>query len=460
MRTDRKKPAPFEKGEVTDAKIESLPLGPDSVARANGYVLFVPGGIPGETVRVRVTEAGRRFGRAEILEVLEPSPDRAEPFCPLYLDCGGCHLQHVAEAARRRAKARLLGRALEHALGKSVPVKEIAGPAFPRAYREKVVLTLAPGGRGGIAAGLYRAHSRELVSITSCPVQNEAATELALGLVEILRDVGARAYDQDRFTGEVRHVLVRAGAGTGELYAVLVARAGELPWLPRFVESARSLGAVGLALDVSAPREQELVLGGETRVLWGEARYRTEVAGITYHVQPTSFFQTSAAGAEAIVANVLRILGDVKGRRVLDVYGGVGLVALQVAKKGGRALVVEGNPASIADGRLTAEKNGLEASFRRGRAEDVVPRLAREGSRFDAVVLDPPREGCHRRVIDVVRRVLAPSRIVYVSCDPESLARDLAALGDGYELEEVVPIDMFPHSFHVEAVASLRARGE
>ena len=193
------------------------------------------------------------------------------------------------------------------------------------------------------------------------------------------------------------------------------------------------------------------------RVLHGPPRYRTEIAGSTYHVSPTSFFQTNAAGAEAIVASVLRALGDVKGRRVLDVYGGVGLIGLQVARKGGRALVIEGNPASIADGRASAEANGLTASFRRGRAEDVVPRLAREGSRFDAVVLDPPREGCHPRVIDTVRDVLAAKTVVYVSCDPESLGRDLARF-TGYEVTEVVPVDMFPHAYPVEAVATLRLK--
>ncbi len=154
---------------------------------------------------------------------------------------------------------------------------------------------------------------------------------------------------------------------------------------------------------------------------------------------------------------MLRSLGDVAGKRVLDVYGGVGLLALQVARKGGRALVVDGNPTSIADGRASAAAAGLDVSFRRGRAEDVVPRLAREGSRFDAVILDPPREGCHPRVIDTVRRILAPRKILYVSCDAESLARDLMVI-EGYDVEDVVPIDMFPHAYPIEAVANLTRR--
>jgi 23S rRNA (uracil1939-C5)-methyltransferase len=456
MRSDRKKPPPFRVGELVSARIETLPLGPDSIARARGYVLFVPGGIPGETVRLRVTEAGRRFGRAEIVDVLERSPERAEPFCPLYLACGGCHLQHLTDAARRRTKARLLERALEHALGRKVPVSAIAGEAEPRAYRDKVAFTVAPRGRK-IIAGFYRAHTHDLIEVPACPVQNEEATRAALALVRALEESGAPAWDEDRATGDVRHVLVRAGARTGDLYGVVVVRHEEIPWLDQFTEKARSLGLVGLALNVSPMRERDLVLGPETRVLFGPDRYRTEIAGITYHVSPTSFFQTNATAAEAIIASVLRFLGDLSGKRILDVYGGVGLLALQVAKKGGHALVVEGNPASIADGRASAAAAGLEVSFRRGRAEDVVPRIAREGSRFDGVILDPPREGCHPRVIDTARRVISPPHIVYVSCDVETLARDLT-LFNGYTVDEVAPIDMFPHAYPIEVVVSLTKR--
>ncbi len=455
MRRGRKDPPPVREGESVEAAIESLASGPDTVARARGFVLFVPGGVPGERVRVRVTEVGKRFGRGEIEAVLAPSADRVAPFCPLYASCGGCHLQHLGEEARRRTKEELLRKSLEHALGRPVPVSALVGPAAPRAYRDKVAFTLGHDMRRGLTAGFYRTRSRDLIPVDACPVQHEGATRLALALVDAHRSTGVQAWEPSRGTGDVSHVLVRAGQKTGELYGVVVAKHARLPWLDRVVERARSLGAVGLALNVSPPRERELVLGPETRILAGPPRYRTEIAGITYHVAPTSFFQTNAAGAEAIVANVLRALGDVKGRRVLDVYGGVGLIGLQVAKRGGRALVVEGNPASIADGRATAEANHLQASFRRGRAEDVVTRLAREGSRFDAVVVDPPREGCHDRVIAAIRDVLKPRTVVYVSCDPESLGRDLKRF-EGYEVAEVVPIDMFPHAYPIEAVAVLR----
>ncbi|MBI3724262.1 23S rRNA (uracil(1939)-C(5))-methyltransferase RlmD [bacterium] len=454
MRGARKTPPPLLEGAVVDALVEALPLGPDAVARADGYVLFVPGGVPGETVRVRVTEAGRRYGRGEVLEVIQRSPDRAEPFCPYFLTCGGCHLQHLEEGARRRAKRSLLSRTLEHALGHEVRVLPIEETPV-RGYREKIALTLAPAGARGIAAGFYRARSRELIAIEECPVQAEPATSLAFGLVDVLRRVGARAWDERHDRGDVRHLVIRRGAGTGELYAVLVARHEELPWLSRFVEEARALGPVGIALNVSPPRERDLVLGAKTRVLFGPPRYRTTVAGLTYHVSPTSFFQTNAAGAESVVASVLRFLGPLEGRRVLDVYGGVGLVALQAARRGARALVVEGNPASIQDGRETAHANGIACSFRRGRAEDLLPRLARESSRFSAVVLDPPREGCHPRVLEAVRD-LEPREVAYVSCDPESLGRDLGVLErSGFSLQEVVPVDMFPHAYHIEAVAHL-----
>jgi len=444
VRADRKKPAPIHEGDVLEASVETFTLGPDAVARARGFVLFVPGAIPGERVRVRVTEVSRRFGRGEIVDVLSPAPSRVEPFCPVYLACGGCHLQHVADDARREVKRSNLARALEHALGRSVPVGPVASEPSPRAYREKVALTLEHGPRG-LRGGFYRARSRDLVAIEGCPVQNEPATRLALALVGALNAAGAGP--------EMRAVVVRAGAGTGELHAVVVARHDRLPWLERFVALARPLGATGLALNVSPERERDIVLGPETRVLEGPPRYRTRVAGIEYLVSPTSFFQTNAHAAEAIVANVLRMLGSPSGKRVLDVYGGVGLLALQVAKRGGHALVVEGNPASIADGRASAEAAKLQVSFRRGRAEDLVPRLARERSRFDHVILDPPREGCHPRVLEAVR-AFAPKKIVYVSCDPESLGRDLANL-HGYGVTEVVPIDMFPHAYHVEAVAAL-----
>lgn len=465
MSVSRREPPPVQEGEVVPATIEALPLGPDSVARARGYVLFVPGGIPGERVRVRVTATGRRYGRGEVVSVEAPSGDRAPPFCPYFLRCGGCHLQHLAPEARRRAKRSLLRLTLERALGRDIPVSE-AEPGPERRYRAKVVVTLGPRA-GGIEAGLYRLHSRELIAIEDCPVQNEAATRLALGLARALEAAGASAWDERTGEGEARHILVRAGEGSGELDAVVaVRRPGPFPWQDALAERARALGATGLSLNTSPPPERDpadpsrpprdLVLGPETVRLFGPERYRTTIEGLDYLVSPVSFFQTNPDGAATIVRTSLRLLGDVRGKRLLDVYGGVGLVALQAARRGARPLVVEGNPASIADGRATAEGAGLTCSFRRGRAEDLLPRLAREGSRFELAVVDPPREGCHPRVLEALVRGLATRTVVYVSCEPETLARDLAVLeGLGLRTDEVVPVDMFPHAYHIEAVARL-----
>jgi 23S rRNA (uracil1939-C5)-methyltransferase len=370
--------------------------GPDAVARLGGRVVFVFGALPGEKVRARITAVERRFARAELLEVLAPAAGRAEPPCPVFGACGGCHLQHAAYGVQVTAKEARLRFHLERALpGLALPIRPMLRPADPWTQRTKVVLHVGRH-EGAPACGFFRRESHAVVPVDACPAADRRAVDLA----------------RAAFAAAGRH------------------------------------GVAGLLATVTAR-----VAAGAVHLLAGASRIRDVVAGVELLVSPGAFFQTSAFGAQALVETVRTFAAPAAGGAVLDLHSGVGLLALALAPGARSVLGIETDPASVADARAAAALAGHARA--RFVAADAETWLRAATDRFDLVVLDPPRAGCAPSLLDALLH-LRPPHVVYVSCNPHALARDLAILTRaGYLLRALQPIDMFPHTHHVEAVAGL-----
>lgn len=407
-------------GERRTLRIESLAHLGAGIARDGGKVVFVPYTAPGDLVRARMVEEKSRFARAALEEVLEPSPHRVDPLCPYFGDCGGCQWQHVDYATQIRYKARIVAEQLEH-VGRlpGVDVRETVGMAEPWGYRNSARLTVGPDG----ALGFQRFESHEVVAIEDCLI-----------LHPLLRDL-LRTLDVE--FPELRALTLRAGTRTGERMIVLETAGDEPP-----------------EMEVDIPVSCALALeDGSAATLIGETAIHEEVGGRRYRISPTSFFQVNTEGAERLVAIVTEALEPQAGERLLDLYCGVGLFGLALAGRVGEVVGVESAPSAVQDAVVNAE--GLDnVTLVEGPAEEALDVL--EGA-FDLAVVDPPRGGIHPTAL----RALVekhPRRIAYVSCEPTTLARDCAELVRAdYRLRWVQPVDMFPQTYHIEAVALLEA---
>ena len=439
-----------------------------AVARVGEERLLVHGAIPGERVRVRrVRELAPGRTLAEVVAVLEPSPFRVTPRCRHASICGGCTWQHVAYEEQLRLKAHGLESILARAMGDGAPtVRPMIGtPAgddgMPWGYRQKSSFVFAPGPGGrGLAMGHYARGTHDVVPVVECPVHPDRANRIAFALRDALAAARVDGASDDLRRGLARHVVLRTTRDQRESVAMLVV-GRDHPSIERPLRALLSgrNAPDGLAVNLN-DRPGPYLVGRETRRVHGHGHVREEALGPAFLVSPTTFFQTNVAAAAVLVDLVTRACETAGGGplRVLDLYSGSGLFSLPLAARGHAVVAVEASRKGARDAALNRRANGIadeRLALVSADVERVLPRLA-EGERFDAVVLDPPREGCPPQVLQAVFRKLRPPRAVIVSCNPDALGRELAqAVAAGYRVLPVQPVDMFPHTPHVEAVAVL-----
>ncbi len=408
--------------EPTEATVDGFTHGGEGVARVEGKAVFVPGTIPGERIRLQVTDDRKRWARGQLLEVLEPSPDRITPPCPFVPDCGGCNLQHIDPDAQRRLKTRVVREQLERLGGLTdPPVRETRAVGPDTGYRTHAQLHADEDGR----LGFHRAGSHAVVPVDRCLVMTDEVQALRVAVGD---DTGAD------------EVALRAHGRTGAASVELTAGPGPLE---------PPAGDFDLAL--TQP-------DGTVATLRGDGRLSEVVAGRTYGFDATSFFQVTTHGAEALVEAVVGAAGEVSGALVWDLYAGVGLFSLPLAAAGAQVVAVEGHAAAAEHARTNATLNDLNlevvtedvAALTRRTVRGEPPALAPP----DVIVLDPPRSGAGEGVVNDLAAI-GPARIVYVACDVAALARDTRALTEaGYRLIDATPLDLFPMTHHVEVVAT------
>ena len=447
-----------KRGEVLSLTIDDLAFGGEGVGRADGYVVFVPGGLPGDRLQVRLVQVRSRFGRGIIEAVVEPSPQRVEAPCPYFGRCGGCRLQHVAYPAQLAYKSKQVADALERLGGlRDVPLRPIIGAEETFGYRNKMEFTVARV-KGAMVVGLHETERYDSVlDIERCLLQSERMNGLLAEARAFFAERGLTVYEQDTGEGLLRFLMLREGKHTGELMTNVVTSAPAVSELAPLAQrlQARDAGTTSVVMNVN-PKKASVAVGVEEHLLGGRDHIREGVGGLTFRVSANSFFQTNTRQAERLFELVVESTGLTGTETVLDLYSGTGAISLLLARRARWVYGVELAQAAVDDAGANATANGItNCTFVSGEVRFVLPALIAKGVTAEVVVADPPRAGFHPKALHALI-TLGARRIVYVSCNPTTLARDLGELvRGGYRLEWVQPVDMFPHTPHIEAVARL-----
>ena len=423
------------------------------VGRVGGCVVFVSRALEGEICRVRILKVGKNAAWGKIEELLKPSPHRIAPACPVYGRCGGCALMHMDYDEELRMKRRRVDDALARIAGTAVRTETILGAAQTERYRNKAIYAVDRI-NGDAVTGFFRARSHDVISAPDCLIQSESACRAAAAVRHWMDTYHIPAYDEKSGTGAVRHVFCRTAQEPAGLQVTLVSARQDLEHLDALCELIRTScpETAGIILNVNSARGNT-VLGGRMVTLWGQDALEDTLCGIRFRLSPKSFYQVNRAQAQRLYDLALDYAGLTGKETVLDLYCGTGTITLCLARKCALAYGAEIVPEAIADAEKNAERNGISnARFLCADAGAAAAFFRESGVRPDVVVVDPPRKGLASEVIDCVSG-MDPARIVYVSCDPATLARDLSRFeAGGYRAVRAAAVDMFPRTAHVETV--------
>lgn len=448
--------APVKVGDTLTVAINGYATQGEGVGRYKGFTIFVPNSLDGETVVTRIELVKKNYARGELVRVVEPSPHRVEPACPLYAECGGCQLLHLDYEGQLTFKRQRVIDVMERLGGlKDVRVRPVIGMPNPWKYRNKVQYPFALDDRGKVVIGCYQQGTHNVVDTRECLIQHDLNSRIMNRIRELVQGMGISIYDEKTGQGLLRYVLVKNGFESGEAMVVLVTNG---PDFPEGKELGRMLAAEFPALKSVVQNINtstgNVVLGEKNKVLYGEDGIIDRLGDLEFKISANSFFQVNPAQTDVLYKKALAYAGLTGRERVLDAYCGVGTLTLFLARQAKEVYGIEVIPAAIEDAKENARRNRVDnVVFVMGATEEVLPKLVRIGIDFDVAVVDPPRSGCEERVLQTFAKLEVP-RIVYVSCNPSTLARDLKYLVNrGYEVNEIQPVDMFPHTFHVECVA-------
>lgn len=443
------------KNEQLRVMIDDLTHDGAGVAKVEGYPLFIPGALPGEEVDIKVVKTLKKYGFGKLLDVIKPSDHRVTPPCHVFPTCGGCQIQHLSYEEQLKQKQKNVRDVMDRiAKLPHVPVHPVKGMENPWRYRNKSQIPFATQNEQ-VVAGFYRARTHEIVDTDVCIIQTEEADELMSALKRKLLSLGIQPYNEMTHEGHLRHLVVRKAHATGEIMVVLVTKTKKLPRKDALIELIQSVipNVTSIMQNINSEKTN-VIFGNETIHLYGKITIIDTLGNIQFEISARSFYQVNRDQTEVLYQQALDYAGLTGNETVLDAYCGIGTISLFLAQKAKEVYGVEIVPQAIEDAKRNAELNHItNAHFKAGAAEDVIPKWYAEGKRFDVLVVDPPRKGCDEKLLETIL-TYKPKRIVYVSCNPGTLARDLRILEDGgYRTQEVQPVDMFGHSSHVECVA-------
>lgn len=451
----------FTKNEELILRIDDLGTDGEGIGHIDGYTLFIKGALPEETVRVKIMKTKKSMGFARLLEIIEPSSKRCEPECPVANQCGGCTLQHLSYEGQLAMKEKKVKDCLTRIGGVDLEQIEwlpiLGMPEGYLHYRNKAQFPVRADKNGFPVTGFFAGRSHRLVSTKECQIQHPAINEAVNVVMDFLKDFHIKPYDEEAHRGLVRHIYVRRGYYTKQIMVCLVVNGKSLPHAEELVKRLQSMeGFAGLLLNVNQERTN-VILGGEMKLLWGTAYIEDYIGKLRYRISAQSFYQVNPVQTVRLYETAFSFAELEGSETVWDLYCGIGTISLFLATQSSKVIGVEIVPEAIENARQNARLNGIEnVEFYCGAAEDVVTDMVSQGDcSADVVVLDPPRKGCDGKLLDTVVK-MQPKKIVYVSCDPATLARDVKVLTEkGYEVRKVRACDMFPGGGHVETVCLL-----
>ena len=452
MRKQRKGGIPLQKNDIFPMRAENLGADMEGVCRHEGMTVFVPGLLPGEETDVRIVKVEKRyaFGRMERLPAV-PSPDRKDPDCPAFPRCGGCSCRHMRYEATLAAKQRQVADCFRRIGGMEVEVLPPLGMEDPRAYRNKTALPL-----GGTAAspvlGFYAPRSHSVIPVENCPNAMAPSDEIAARFRAWMKRFSIPPYDENTRRGLVRHLMVRVSRA-GECMVTVVINGPSLPRGQELAEDLEPLGVVSLFANINTARNN-VILSDRFQLIYGSETLSDTLCGLEFRLSPGAFFQVNPSQTEKLYETALRFAGLAPGDTLCDVYCGAGTITLMMAPHCRSAVGIEIVPAAVENARENAKRNGIpNAEFHAGRAEELLPRMVRDGLRCNVIVVDPPRKGLEPEVIRAIAEA-GPDRVVYVSCNVATQARDAALFREaGYNVRKVQPVDMFCWTSGIESVA-------
>lgn len=425
------------------------------VGRIEGLAVFVDGALEGEQVDVRIIKVNKSYAVGKLLNVKMASQERVPPFCDAYKRCGGCSLQHLDYKAQLEYKAKMVHDNLQR-IGKleNVTVHPTLGMEKPFNYRNKAQYPVSAV-KGTTVLGFYAKRTHDVIESRVCGIQDETSDKVRHLVRSFIGQHGLTAYDETSGQGLLRHVMTRVGIHSGEVMVVLVINGSNLPHHKELAEhlATEVPGLKSVYLNINT-RKTNIILGDRNIKIYGSDTIRDTIGRFTFNISPLSFYQVNPVQTEVLYGKALEYAGLTGTETVFDLYCGIGTISLFLSEKAGKVYGVESVEEAVRDARENAKLNQVNnVEFLSGEAEKVIPDLYEQGIRADVVVLDPPRKGCDERVLETLVR-MEPRRIVYVSCNPSTLARDLKYLDEqGYKTLEAQPVDMFPWTAHVETVA-------
>ena len=452
----------YRKNDIVTLEIVDCGTDGEGIGKADGFTVFVKDAVIGDIVTAKIMKAKKNYGYGRLMEILKPSPYRVEPVCPSARQCGGCQLQAVSYEEQKVFKEKKLRGHLERIGGfRDLPMEPMIGMDEPYHYRNKAQFPVGRNKEGRIITGFYAGRTHAIIENRDCALgipQNKEILDIVIAHME---KYGIAPYDEMTGKGLVRHIFVRYGFFTGELMVCLIINGQDLPHQKELIEKLREIpGMASISLNINKKRSN-VILGDKVKTIWGQEYITDKIGDISYEISPLSFFQVNPKQTWKLYSKALEY-ADLHGEEtVWDLYCGIGTISLFLAQQAKFVRGVEIVPAAIDDAKRNAQINNIEnVEFFVGKAEEVLPReYEKNGVYADVIVVDPPRKGCDEMLLKTILK-MQPKRVVYVSCDSATLARDLRFLCDnGYELKKVCGVDQFPQTVHVETVVLL-SKGE
>lgn len=429
------------------------------IGKYEGFTVFVEGGLIQDKVKVRINKSKKNYAVGDIVKIIEKSPFRVERICSDDLkECGGCQIQELDYNKQLELKTNEVKQVISR-IGKleNVEIHETIGMKNPCRYRNKAQFPIQ-NINGETAIGFYKKKSHDVIPTDMCVIQHDINDKIIKIIKTYIQAYNVSLYNETTHTGVLRHLVTKVGFTTNEVMVVLVANGTNLPHLNELASVLKENipGFKTLVLNINKAKTN-VILGKENKVIYGNGKINDYIGDLVFEISPLSFFQVNPIQTEVLYNKALEYAELKENDTVFDIYCGIGTISLFLAQKATKVYGIEIIEDAIKDAKINAKLNKLDnVEFYVGKAEEVVPKMYSEGKTADVVVVDPPRKGCDEKVLDTIVS-MKPDRVVYVSCNPSTLARDLAYLNErGYKCVEIQPVDMFPHTMHVEAVAKLR----
>lgn len=455
----------MQKNDIVTVDIEDIGVNGEGIGKVDGYTLFIKDAVVGDRVEAKVMKAKKNYGYARMMKLLESSPARVKPRCTYARACGGCQIQEMSYEQQLLFKGKKVRNNLERIGGFPGELLErvmepVLGMEDPFGYRNKAQFPFGTDREGNPVTGFYAGRTHDIIANTDCALGVPVNQEILKIILAFMKEYGIPSYDEKDGKGLLRHVLIRYGFTTKEIMVCLVVNGSRIPHADVLIR--RLCGIDGMTSISLSPntRKTNVIMGDSYQVLWGQGYITDCIGNVRYQISPLSFYQVNPVQTEKLYSLALEYAGLRGGETVWDLYCGIGTISLFLAQKAGKVYGVEIVPQAIEDAKRNAEINGItNAEFFVGKAEEVLPEYyekhAGESAGADVIVVDPPRKGCDGVLLDTIVK-MQPEKVVYVSCDSATLARDLKVLcGSGYELVKVRPVDMFPMTVHVETVVLL-----